>query len=571
MLRERGQPQITPGAGRLKDWSLKMGTQFVVVNDDAQVLIKLEQDLAARYGPWYGVRTAASGQSGLDLLRNLRLRGDTVAMVLASNRMVVGDGSEFLASSRDLFPDARRLLLTTRAQAKLSGPATTQADVHQFVPAPWIPPEDRLFPFIDEFLPPLGSLPARPVMRVISDHTSGSDRELRRLLDNNFIPHKWLQFASREGAEIVDVARVRNSELPIVVLEDGEVLSAPTVRDMAQRVGLQVTPRSKHYDIVVVGGGIAGLTAAIYGASEGLSVVVLESIAPGGQVAGASSVRNYPGFPTGVAGAELAARARDQALEFGAEIVVLADVVGLGGATGSRSVHLADGSQVTGSAVVLATGVGARRTGIPEVERLVGRGVYDGLEPFPEELLERGGKVFVLGGGNSAGQAALRLAQFARSVTLLVRGTDLTRSMSEYLIDALNASPRVQVEFEVAVLGADGRDRLESLHLGTVRGDERVVDERVVAADALVTSFGSVPRTRWLVDTVGLDAAGFILTGGGVPFDEATVLPLETSLPGVFAVGDVRAGSIKRISTAAGDGATCIAIIHGWLAGQRSE
>ncbi|MGY1709909.1 FAD-dependent oxidoreductase [Geodermatophilus sp. SYSU D00758] len=535
---------------------------LVAVDDDGPVLAAVERDLRTRYAERYQVYAVPSGEQALDLLRRLRLREDPVALLLVDQRMSGMSGVEFLTAARRLFPDARRVLLTAYADTAAAIAAINEAEVQHYLLKPWDPPEDRLYPVLDDLLETWRQPPPVANLRLIGDRWSPASHELRRFLGRNLVPYRWLEIESDpRGRELLDVAGVDAGSLPVLLLDDGEVLVRPGLPELAARIGLRVRAERSAYDLVVVGGGPAGLAAAVYGASEGLSTLVLECNAPGGQAGSTSRIENYLGFPVGLSGADLTARARDQAVRLGAEILVPAEAVRLRRADPYTVVGLQDGSEVTASALLVATGVDYRTLDVPGAAGLTGAGVYYGAGRA-EAVDHEGGRVFVVGAGNSAGQAAVFLAEFAASVTVLVRGPDLGATMSRYLVDRLLASEKITVDHGTEIAGAVGERRLEGLRLRTGTA------EREVPADALFVFIGQAPRTGWLGGVVRRDERGFVLTGAdlgapppGWPLP-APPLALETSVPGVFAAGDVRHGSMKRIASAVGEGAMAVRLAH---------
>jgi thioredoxin reductase (NADPH) len=542
---------------------------LLAVDDDEPVLASIERDLRERYSEHYRVMASSSGEQALDLLRRLRLREDAVALLLVDQRMPGMSGTELLAASRELYPDARRVLLTAYADTDAAIRAINDAEVNHYLLKPWDPPEERLYPVIDDLLETW----RRPLpvanLRVVGDRWSSATHDLREFLARNLVPYKWLDVETDPQARLLlDVAKADAGSLPVLVLDDGEVLVTPDLHVVAERIGLQVRAERTAYDLVVVGAGPAGLAAGVYGASEGLSTLVLECNAPGGQAGTTSRIENYLGFPVGLSGADLTLRAREQAIRFGAEILVPADVAGVRREDPYTVVRLADGTEISASVLLVASGVNYRTLDVPGAAEFAGIGVYYGAGRA-EGVDHSGGRVFVVGGGNSAGQAALFLTQFAASVTLLIRGGDLTSTMSRYLIDRLEASEKVSIEYRTEVAGVLGSRRVEALRLRTGG-----TDEREVAADAVFVFVGQAPRTSWLEGVVRRDDHGFVLTGGDLgqpPPDwplSVPPLPLETSVPGVFAAGDVRSGSVKRIASAVGEGAMAVRFAHERLSGR---
>jgi len=542
---------------------------LMAVDDDGPVLAAVERDLRDRYAEHYQVITASSGDQALDLLRRLRLRDDTVALLLVDQRMPGMSGTEFLAASRELYPDAKRVLLTAYADTDAAIRAINDADVHHYLLKPWDPPDERLYPVLDDLLETWRRPAPTANLRLVGDRWSPASHALREFLARNLVPYRWLDVETEPQARVLlDAARADAGALPILVLDDGEVLVEPDLHTVAERIGLQVRAVRSAYDLVVVGAGPAGLAAGVYGASEGLSTLVLECNAPGGQAGTTSRIENYLGFPVGLSGADLTLRAREQAIRFGAEILVPAEVAGLRREDPYTVIRLSDGSEVSASTLLVASGVNYRTLDVPGAAALTGMGVYYGAGRA-EGVDLAGGRVFVVGGGNSAGQAAIFLSQFAASVTVLVRGPDLTSTMSSYLIERIEASEKISVEYRTEVAGTIGTRRLEGLRL---RSND--TDEHEVAADGLFVFVGQAPRTSWLEGVIRRDDKGFVLTGGdlGLPPPDWPLavppLPLETSVPGVFAAGDVRHGSVKRIASAVGEGAMAVRFAHERLAGR---
>jgi thioredoxin reductase (NADPH) len=540
---------------------------LVAVDDDGPVLAAIERDLRDRYAEHYQVLAVPSGEEALELLRRLRLREQAVALLIVDQRMPGMNGTELLTASRQLFPDAKRVLLTAYADTDAAIRAINDADVHHYLLKPWNPPEERLYPVLDDLLETWRRPAPAANLRLIGDRWSTDSHALREFLTRNLVPYAWLDVESDPQARVLlDVAGTDAGSLPIVVLDDGEVLSRPDLPTVAQRIGLRTRAERAAYDLVVAGAGPAGLAAGVYGASEGLATLVLECNAPGGQAGTTSRIENYLGFPVGLSGADLTLRAREQAIRFGVEILVPAEVAGLRREDPYTVLRLADGSEVSAATLLIASGVTYRTLDVPGVAELTGIGVYYGAARA-EAVDHAGGAVFVVGGGNSAGQAAVFLSSFAASVTVLVRAADLTGTMSRYLIERIEAAENISVEYGTEVAGAIGTRRLEALRLrsgGT--------DEREVAADALFVFVGQAPRTGWLDGVVRRDSRGFVLTGndlGTPPPDwplDVPPLSLETSVPGVFAAGDVRHGSMKRIASAVGEGAMAVRFAHERLA-----
>ncbi len=538
------------------------------VDDDGPVLAAVERDLRERYAEHYQVLAASSGDQAMDLLRRLRLREDAVALLLVDQRMPGMNGTELLAGSRELYPEAKRVLLTAYADTDAAIRAINDADVHHYLLKPWDPPEERLYPVLDDLLETWKRPSPVTNLRLIGDRWSATSHALRQFLVRNLVPFRWMDVETDPQAQaLLQLARADAGRLPVVLLDDGEMLVQPDLPVLAERIGLRTRAQRDAYDLVVVGAGPAGLAAGVYGASEGLSTLVLECSAPGGQAGTTSRIENYLGFPVGLSGSDLTMRAREQAIRFGVEILTPAEVVGLRRADPYTVVRVADGSEVSAGALVVASGVDYRTLDVPGAAELTGIGVYYGAGRA-EAVDHAGGHLYVVGGGNSAGQAAVFLSQWAASVTVLIRADDLTATMSQYLIDRIEASDKISVEPRTEVAGVLGDRRVEGLRL------RHGTDEREVAADALFIFVGQAPRTTWLHGVVRRDERGFVLTGtdlGNPPPDwplDVPPLPLETSVPGVFAAGDVRHGSVKRIASSVGEGAMAVRFVHERLAGR---
>ncbi|WP_245679097.1 FAD-dependent oxidoreductase [Actinomadura hibisca] len=538
---------------------------IMTVDDDPGVSRAVARDLRRRYAEDYRVVRAESGRQALEALRELKLRGDDAAVLLADHRMPEMNGVEFLEQAMDLYPNARRVLLTAYADTDAAIRAINVVDLDHYLLKPWNPPEEKLYPVLDEQLEGWKRAERwRPQeLRVVGHRWSPRSYEVRDFLARNQVPYSWVLDTSPEGVELLKAAGT--AELPLVVTADGATLSAPSDAELASAVGLSTAPVADFYDLIVVGGGPAGLGAAVYGASEGLRTVLIERHASGGQAGQSSRIENYLGFPDGVSGAQLADRARRQAEKFGAELTTTGKVVGLEERGGARVVRQADGSEIGAHAVILATGVSYRRLEAPGLVDFSGCGVYYGAAPA-ETPACAGEEVYVVGGANSAGQAAVNLAKVAERVHVLVRSDGLHRSMSSYLVDQIAGIPNIEVHPHTVVTGGSGSDHLERLTLDGPDG------AREVPAHWLFVFIGAEPRTDWLDGAVERDAHGYLLTGPDLrPADRDDPRParapyfLETSMPGVFAAGDVRADSIKRVASAVGDGAMAVAMVHRYL------
>ncbi len=527
-----------------------------------------------RYGADYQVIAARSVEAALDALSGLRETGRQVALVLADQWLPGGTGTQLLARVRQLHPSARRVLLITWGDQATLEPmleATVLGDLDAYVAGPGPSPDERFHRFVTEQLDEWGrsNLPGLEAVRVVGEEWAARSHELRELLGRNGVPFGFYPAGSPDGQRLLGEAGPAGIVLPAVVLVNGRVLSDPSNADVARAIGVQTEPGAGCYDVAVIGAGPAGLAAAVYSASEGLSTLILEPEAIGGQAGTSSLIRNYLGFPTGVSGGDLAVRAYTQAWNFGAEYVYGHPAAGLRPEGAQFAVTLAGGNEVRSRAVIVATGMAYRRLGIPALDMLTGAGVFYGAAATEAKAM-RDREVFVVGAANSAGQAAVHLARYAAKVTMLVRGRSLADSMSEYLIREIESSSNIAVRYRVAVTGGAGRTRLESLTLTNL---ESGAAETVEAA-ALFILIGAEPRTQWLPGTVRLDQWGFVVTGtdllqDGRPDQEWPLrrMPmfLESSLPGVFAVGDVRHGSVKRVAAAVGEGSTAIRLVHDHL------
>ena len=546
-------------------------TAIVTVDDDPGVSRAVARDLRRHYGEEHRIVRAESGGAALDALKELKLRGDLVAVILADYRMPQMNGIEFLEQAMDIFPAARRVLLTAYADTGAAIDAINLVDLDHYLLKPWDPPEEKLYPVVDALLDTWLADARQPVpeTKVVGHRWSARSSEVREFLARNQVPYRWYSADEPEGQRLLSAAGVDGLVLPVVITPDGEVLVEPADAELAGRVGLATTPSRDFYDLVVIGGGPAGLGAAVYGASEGLKTVLVERTATGGQAGQSSRIENYLGFPDGVSGAQLTDRARRQATRFGAEVLTARDVVGLEVNGPARSVRFADGSAIDAHTVILATGVSYRQLNAPGVESLTGRGVFYG-STLTEATACAGQEVYIVGGANSAGQAAVYLARHAQSVTLLVRGPSLEKSMSYYLIQQIAGIPAISVRTCTDVVAALGEDHLKGL---TLR-DSAAGTTQDVEAQYLFVFIGAAPLTDWLDGVVARDGRGFVLSGPdlsaegkpprGWPLDRAPY-HLETSVPGVFVAGDARAESAKRVASAVGEGAMAVMLVHRYL------
>ncbi|MEU0453940.1 FAD-dependent oxidoreductase [Streptomyces sp. NPDC006129] len=546
-------------------------TVIMTVDDDPGVSRAVARDLRRRYGASYRIVRAESGESALKALRELKLRGDLVAVILADYRMPQMNGIEFLEQALDVYPGARRVLLTAYADTNAAIDAINVVDLDHYLLKPWDPPEEKLYPVLDDLLQAWRSSDFRPVpaTKVVGHRWSSRSSEVREFLARNQVPYRWYSSDEPEGRRLLAAAGEDGLRLPVVITPDGTPLVEPEAVDLAARVGLATTPAAEFYDLVVIGGGPAGLGAAVYGASEGLRTVLVERSATGGQAGQSSRIENYLGFPDGVSGAQLTDRARRQAAKFGAEILTAREVTALEVNGAARVVRFSDGSAVAAHSVILATGVSYRQLDAPGCDDLTGCGVYYG-SALTEAPACQGQDVYIVGGANSAGQAAMYLSRGAKSVTLLVRGESLTASMSHYLIQQIEESPNIRVRARTVVEEAHGDGRLERLTLRDVdTGETEQVD-----AQWMFVFIGAAPLTGWLDGTVLRDERGFILAGPDLSADgrppagwelDRPPYHLETSVPGVFVAGDARSESAKRVASAVGEGAMAVMLVHRYL------
>ncbi len=541
------------------------------VDDDPAVSRAIARDLRRRYGEEYQIVRASSGDEALDALRELKLRGGRVAVILADYRMPQMSGIDFLEQAMDLFPHARRALLTAYADTDAAIQAINLVDVDHYLLKPWDPPEEKLYPVVDALLETWLAVGERDVedVKVVGHRWSAPSYEVRDFLAANLVPYRWYAADEPEGRRLLDAAAQGPEAIPLVVLPDGQALAAPSTAEVAAAVGLSTAPGLEFYDLIIIGGGPAGLGAAVYGASEGLRTVLVERRATGGQAGQSSRIENYLGFPDGVSGAQLTDRARRQAGKFGAELLTTREVVSVQARGSARVVRFGDGGEISGHTVILATGVSYRPLVAPGIDELTGRGVYYG-SAATEAPSCAGSDVYIVGGANSAGQAAVFFARHARSVHVVVRGDSLERSMSYYLIQQLGGIENVVVHTGTEVVEARGGEHLEEVTLHDSKGGTRTT----VPAGQLFVFIGAEPRTDWLEATVARDPKGFIYTGPDLLTDgqrprgwdrDRDPFYLESSIPGIFAAGDVRANSVKRVASAVGEGAMAVTLVHRYL------
>ena len=545
---------------------------IVAVDDEPAVLSAVARDLRREYGKHYRVLRADSGKVALESLRQLKLRNEPAALIVVDQRMPGMSGVEFLEEAIEIFPDAKRVLLTAYADTEAAIRAINEVGLDHYLMKPWDPPEEYLYPVLTDLLDDWQASFAPPFegIRVVGHQWSAQSHQIKDFLSRNLVPYQWLDVEiDEEGRHLLELSGSDGSQLPLVLFPEGSSLAQPTTAQIAESIGLKTRPGLPFYDLIIVGAGPSGLAAAVYGASEGLSTLLIESEAPGGQAGTSSRIENYLGFPSGLSGGDLTRRAVAQASRFGAEILTPLDATDIRVEDPYRFITLTDGSEISCHALLIATGVSYGKLDAPGVERLIGAGVYYGAA-ITEALACRGKDVFIVGAGNSAGQAAMYLSKYADSVTLLVRGKSLTKSMSHYLVEQIKSHEKIMVLTHSTVAEVEGEGRLEEITIATTATGETCT----VPAFALFIFIGAKPHTDWVADVVERDAAGFILTGPGLVrsgqrpkgwhLNRGPFL-LETSVPGIFAAGDVRHRSVKRVASAVGEGSMAVQFVHQYL------
>jgi thioredoxin reductase (NADPH) len=546
------------------------------VDDDSDVLRAIERDLRSKYGAEFRVIGSDSPEGALTLLKQLKVRNDSVALLLADQRMPHMDGVAFLQEGMRIFPEAKRALLTAYADTNAAISAINEANINYFFMKPWDPPAEHLYPQLDDLLDDWRASfrPSFEGIRVLGTRWSPKSYELRDFLARNRVPYQWIDVESSandpETKRLLDALGPEEAaSLPVVLFPDGSKLLESVPAQVAQKVGLRTRAQTSFYDLAIVGGGPAGLAAAVYGASEGLHTVMIEREAPGGQAGMSSRIENYLGFPTGLSGGDLARRAVVQAERFGVEILSPQEATAVRAEGPYRIIKLADENEISCHALMIATGVQWRRLEAPGIDRLQGAGVYYG-GGATEALSCKGEIVYVIGGANSAGQAAMNFAKFAERVVIVVRSASLSSTMSQYLIDQVKETPNIQLWPNASVSEAHGETHLEEISF--LCSDTGKLER--VPASAMFIFIGALPRTDWLAGVVERDDRGFILTGPDLIRDgqrpkgwglDRDPFLLETNVPGIFAVGDVRHGSVKRVASGVGEGSVGVQFIHQYL------
>src|SRR5258706_5687661 len=542
------------------------------VDDDPDVLRAVERDLRHHYGDRYRVISADSGVSALEATKQLKLRNEPVALFLVDQRMPRMSGVEFLEKTIEMYPHAKRALLTAYADIDAAIRSINNAHIDHYLMKPWDPPEERLYGVVDDMLDDWQASyrPEFQGVRVIGNQWSSHSTEIRDFLGRNFVPHKWLNVETDDDAkQVLKTLGADGSSLPIVVFSDGSFLSKPSRSEVARKLGLKTKAEFPFYDLVVVGAGPSGLAAAVYGAADGLHTLLIEREAPGGQAGLSSRIENYLGFPTGLSGNDLARRAVAQARRFGVEILAPQEVRGVRVEGPSRVLRLSDGGEVGCRALLIATGIAFRKLDVPGFDRLTGAGVYY-YAPMSEAFSYRDGNIYIVGGANSAGQAAMYFSKFARQVTMLVRGKSLSDTMSQYLENQITATKNIEVRLDSSVSAVEGANHCEKI---TIQ-DTKPRPTETVAASALLIYAGAVPRTDWLEGIVQRDEQGYLISGQHLMLEgkrptgwmaDRDPFYLETSVPGIFVAGDVRHRSAKGVTSGVGEGAMAVKLVHHYL------
>jgi len=537
---------------------------ILTVDDDTEVLQAIARDVRSGFGEHFRVIRAESGERALDVLRQLRIENESVALMLVDQRMPGITGVELLVEAARIYPDAKKALLTGYADTDAAITAINEVRLDYYLVKPWDPPEQRLFPVLDDMLEDWVAAhpPEFDGIRVIGHRWSEASHGAKDFLARNLVPYKWMDLATDpEAAQLLELTGFTSADCPVLIFPNGQILPCPTTQQIAEQAGIRGHAEVPLYDLIIVGAGPAGLAASVYGASEGLRTLLIEREATGGQAGQSSRIENYLGFPSGLTGAELSRRAITQARRFGAEVLLTQEVVSIEEHSGAIGVCLGDGSQLRAHSVVIASGVAYQRLRVPGADELTGRGIYYGAA-FSESSSVRGEDIHIIGAANSAGQAAIHFASVARKVTILARGDSLSSSMSHYLAERIHATPNIDIRYSTTVEEICGSERIEEV----VLFDKSTGTRRAEPARAVFVFIGAAPRTEWLDGSIARDERGFILTGPDVLANgkagmwrlERDPYLMETSIPGVFAAGDVRLGSGKRVATAVGEGATAV-------------
>ncbi|HTI40081.1 MAG TPA: FAD-dependent oxidoreductase [Vicinamibacterales bacterium] len=546
---------------------------LMVVDDDPQVLAAVRRDLRSHYRDHYAIMSAGSGAEALTAVNELKARGSSLAMVISDQRMPGMLGVELLTQVRATYPTARRVLLTAYSEIDAAVRAINEAHLDHYLSKPWDPPDERLFPVVDDLLDGWLAeyLPEAKGLRLIGHQWSPRSHAIKDFLASSLVPYRWLDITrDAEARRLVEAAGVAEHDLPVLLFEDGSVLCNPEPRQVAERLGHPLSAAFEVYDLVIVGAGPAGLAAAVYGASEGLQTLLLDRHAPGGQAGSSSRIENYLGFPNGVSGSELTRRAIAQAQRLGSEVLAPLEVTGAFVEGGYKHVTLADGRELVTRTVLASTGMAYREHPAAGVADFTGAGVYYGAA-VAEAPAFAGRRVLVVGGGNSAGQGAMHLARYAEEVHVVVRRDHLRDTMSQYLIEQIQKTPNIHLRTRTEVERVEGDGRVERIALACV-GDDSA---RVEAFDAMFVFIGTRPQSEWLPAGVLRDEKGFVLTGRDLMAspdfpkvwkEPREPLPLETSVPGVFAAGDIRGGAMNRVASAVGEGAMVVRLAHEYLA-----
>ena len=538
---------------------------ILAIDDEPEVLNAVLRDLRSKYGKEYRIVKAGSGEEALEVTQNFKARGEIIALFISDQRMPGIDGTEFLEHAIKLYPAARKILLTAYADTAAAIQSINKIDLDYYLVKPWDPPEQNFYPIIDDLLFDWVANADLPYdgIRIAGTLWSSNSHHIKDFLARNQIPYKWIDIEKDvSGMELVKSVTKSMKELPVVFFPDGTSIVSPTREAMADKIGLHTEAKSPFYDLVVIGAGPAGLAAGVYGASEGLHTILIEKEAPGGQAGTSSRIENYLGFPKGLSGADLTRRAVAQAERLGAELLLTKEVSKITLQDNYKVVDLSDGTQLRSYALLVASGVQVNEFDVPGIQELSGAGVYYGAS-LTEASFYKNKEVYVLGGGNSAGQGAIFFSLYAKKVYIIIRRESLEETMSKYLIDRIDSAENIEVLRQTEIIELQGKDQLETLILQNVKDK----NTRTVQASALFIFIGAKPRTEMLMDLVERDEQGYILTDQDIAKWKLKrpPLPYETSQPGIFAVGDVRSGSSKRVAAAVGEGAVSVQMVHRYL------